>query len=145
MYYFCVGRYSSHLLRATGIECRWRARFFRTRPDQPCGPPSLLYNGHRVIPGGKATGAWRLSLTPSSFEVEERIQLYLYSPPLCLHGTSYNELYLLFIYFCFQRQSYHLKVRYVHIYAAVAQWLRYCATNRKVAGSIPDGVIGIFH
>ena len=28
---------------------------------------------------------------------------------------------------------------------AVAQWLRSCATNRKVAGSIPDGVIGIFH
>jgi hypothetical protein len=27
----------------------------------------------------------------------------------------------------------------------VAQWLRYCATNRKVAGSIPDGVSGIFH
>jgi hypothetical protein len=26
----------------------------------------------------------------------------------------------------------------------VAQWLRYCATNRKVAGSSPDGV-GIFH
>ena len=29
--------------------------------------------------------------------------------------------------------------------SAVAQWLRCCATNRKVAGSIPDGVIGIFH
>jgi len=28
---------------------------------------------------------------------------------------------------------------------AVAQWLRYCATNRKVAGSIPAGVIVIFH
>ena len=28
---------------------------------------------------------------------------------------------------------------------AVAQWLRCCATNRKAAGSIPDGVIGIFH
>jgi hypothetical protein len=28
---------------------------------------------------------------------------------------------------------------------AVAQWLRYCATNFKVAGLIPDGVIGIFH
>jgi hypothetical protein len=27
----------------------------------------------------------------------------------------------------------------------VAQWLRYCATNWKVAGSIRDGVIGIFH
>ena len=28
---------------------------------------------------------------------------------------------------------------------AVAQWLRCCATNRKLAGSIPAGVIGIFH
>jgi hypothetical protein len=36
---------------------------------------------------------------------------------------------------------YHLNNR-VH---AVAQWLRHCATNRKVAGSIPDAVIGIFH
>jgi hypothetical protein len=28
---------------------------------------------------------------------------------------------------------------------AVAQWLRYCATNQKVVGLIPDGGIGIFH
>ena len=28
---------------------------------------------------------------------------------------------------------------------AVAQWLGCCVTNRKVAGSIPAGVIGIFH
>ena len=28
---------------------------------------------------------------------------------------------------------------------AVAEWLRCCATNRKVVASIPDGVIGIFH
>jgi len=27
---------------------------------------------------------------------------------------------------------------------AVAQWLRCCATSRKVAGSIPDDVIGFF-
>jgi hypothetical protein len=27
----------------------------------------------------------------------------------------------------------------------VAEWLRYYTTNRKVAGSIPDGVIVIFH
>ena len=37
---------------------------------------------------------------------------------------------------------------YVHIDIckgiAVAQWLRYYATNRKVAGSIPAGVSGIF-
>jgi hypothetical protein len=24
-------------------------------------------------------------------------------------------------------------------------WLWHCATGRKVAGSIPDGVMGIFH
>jgi hypothetical protein len=28
---------------------------------------------------------------------------------------------------------------------AIAQWLRQCVTNRKVAGSKPDGVIGIFN
>jgi hypothetical protein len=28
---------------------------------------------------------------------------------------------------------------------AVAKWLRNCATNRKVAGSVPDGVTGFFH
>jgi len=28
---------------------------------------------------------------------------------------------------------------------AVAQWLRCCATSRKVAGSIPVGVSGVFH
>jgi hypothetical protein len=28
---------------------------------------------------------------------------------------------------------------------AVAQWLRCCTTNRKIAGSIPNGVTGIFH
>ena len=31
---------------------------FRTRPDRPWCPPSLLYNGYRVFPGGKAAGAW---------------------------------------------------------------------------------------
>jgi hypothetical protein len=32
---------------------------FFTRPDQPCGPPSLLYNGYQVFPGGKAAEEWR--------------------------------------------------------------------------------------
>ena len=30
-----------------------------TRPDRPWGSPCLLYNVHRVIPGGKAAGTWR--------------------------------------------------------------------------------------
>jgi hypothetical protein len=32
---------------------------FRTLPDRLCGPPSLVYKGYRVFPGGKAAGAWR--------------------------------------------------------------------------------------
>ena len=30
---------------------------FRTCPDVPWGPPSLLYNGYRVFLEGKAAGA----------------------------------------------------------------------------------------
>ena len=29
---------------------------FRTCPDRPWGPPSLLYNGYRVFSGGKVAG-----------------------------------------------------------------------------------------
>jgi len=36
----------------SGIESRWATRF-SARPDRPWGPPSLLYNGYRVFPGGK--------------------------------------------------------------------------------------------
>jgi hypothetical protein len=33
-------------------------KIFRTRPDRPYGPLSLLYNGHQVIPRSKAAEAW---------------------------------------------------------------------------------------
>jgi len=32
---------------------------FRTRPDLPQGPPSLLYNGYRVFPEDKVARALR--------------------------------------------------------------------------------------
>jgi len=38
-----------------------------------------------------------------------------------------------------------LEFSVVVVGTAVAQWLRCCAANRKVAGLIPDGVIGILH
>jgi len=44
------------------------------------GQPSLLYNGYQGFLGGKAAGAWRWPSTPSSAEVKERVDLYLYSP-----------------------------------------------------------------
>ena len=39
---------------------------------------------------------------------------------------------------------YFIYIIIYHHYPAVAQWLRCCATNRKVAGSIPSGVSGFF-
>jgi hypothetical protein len=57
----------------------------RTSPGRPSGPPSLLYNGYRVFPWGKAAGTWRWPPIPSSAEVKERGEPYLYSPygPSC--------------------------------------------------------------
>jgi hypothetical protein len=46
-------------LSGPGIESRWGGEIFRIRPDLPRDPPSLLYNGYRVCPGGKTAGAWR--------------------------------------------------------------------------------------
>ena len=43
-----------------------------------------------------------------------------------------------------RRSNFHYSLL-LYVRTAVAQWLRCCTTNRNVAGSIPDGVIGIFH
>jgi hypothetical protein len=51
-----VGIAIRYELLGPGIESRW-GKFFRSRPDRPWGPPSLLYNEYRVFPRGKATGA----------------------------------------------------------------------------------------
>jgi len=54
---------------------------FRTSPDRSWGPPSLLYNGYRVFPGGKVRpGRDADPSPPSSAEVKNRVELYLYSP-----------------------------------------------------------------
>ena len=46
-----VGIATDYGLDGPGIEFRW-GEIFR-RPDRLWGPPSLLYNGYRVFPGGK--------------------------------------------------------------------------------------------
>jgi len=57
-----------------------RGEIFRTRPDQPWDPPSLLYNGYRVFPGVKSGRGVALTTHLSSTEVKEIVELYLYSP-----------------------------------------------------------------
>ena len=47
-----VGIATAYGLDGPGIESRW-GEIFRASPDRPWGPPSLLYNGYRVFPGGK--------------------------------------------------------------------------------------------
>jgi len=50
---------------------------FCTCPDQPWGPPSLLYSGYRVTyQGGKAAGHGIDCPPLSSAEVKERVELY---------------------------------------------------------------------
>ena len=54
---------------------------FRTCPDRPWGPHSLLYNGYRVFPGGKERPGRDADPSPPSSAVgHERVELYLYSP-----------------------------------------------------------------
>jgi len=48
---------------------------FRTHADWPWGPPSLLYNGYRVFPGGKAAGYSVDHPPPSRTNVKERVEL----------------------------------------------------------------------
>jgi hypothetical protein len=52
-----VGIPTGYGLDGPGIESLW-GEIFRKRPNRPWDPPSLLYNGYRVFPGGKAAGAW---------------------------------------------------------------------------------------
>jgi hypothetical protein len=86
----------------------------RTRPDLPCGPLSLLYNGYRVsFPGVKRPGRGVHHPPTVNAEVKERVELYLYFPS----GPSWPvigwtlpstlPLPLLSVAMRFCRQSFH--------------------------------------
>jgi hypothetical protein len=58
-----VGRVAQSVKRlTTGWTVRGSnpggGKIFRIRPDRPCVPPSLVYDGYRFFPVGKAAGAW---------------------------------------------------------------------------------------
>ena len=72
-----VGIVTRYRLDGQGIESRWGGEIFRTRPDRPWGPPSLLYNGYRVFPGVKRPGRGVKDPPPSSAEVKEKVEIPL--------------------------------------------------------------------
>jgi hypothetical protein len=47
-----VGTATVYELDGLGISNLSGSEIFRTSPDWPWGPPSLLYNGYRVFPQG---------------------------------------------------------------------------------------------
>ena len=74
---------------------------FFTCPDRPCGPPSFLYNGYRVFPGGKERPGRDADPSPSSSAMVMKEQSYTSTPPMgrtactepqCLYK---GDLYLL--------------------------------------------------
>jgi hypothetical protein len=62
---------------------------FRTCPDRPWGPPSLLYNGYRDFPGSKEwPGREAYPSPPSSTVGHERVELYSPYGPYGLYRAS---------------------------------------------------------
>jgi hypothetical protein len=54
---------------------------FRTCPDRPWGPTSLLYNRYRVFPGGRKRPGRDGDPSPLLVpRYTNRVELYLYSP-----------------------------------------------------------------
>jgi len=63
-----VGIATCYGLGGSGIESRW-SEIFHACPDRPWGPPSLLYNGYRVFPGGKERPGRNADPSPPSSAV----------------------------------------------------------------------------
>jgi len=85
-----VGITNGYRLDGPGIESRW-GEIFRTCPDRPWGPHSLLYNGYQVFPRGKERPGREADPSPPSTAVgHEWVELYLYSPygPYGLYRAS---------------------------------------------------------
>ena len=82
-----VGRVAQSVQRlATGWTVRESnpggGEIFRTCPDRPWGPPSILYNGYRVFPGGKKRPGHDADPSPPSSAVVMKGQSYTSAPPM---------------------------------------------------------------
>ena len=95
---------------------------FRTCAERLWGPPSLLYNGYGVFPGVNRPRRGVDHPPPSSAEVKERVDLYIYS----LSGPSWPvvgwTLPFTFTLLCSSEPSYDecLSLCIIHAYSGAA-------------------------
>jgi len=74
-----AGIATAYGLEGPGIESQW-GRYF-PHLSRPALRPTLLYNGYQVFVRGKVQpGRDADPSLPSSAEVKNRVELYLYSP-----------------------------------------------------------------
>ena len=99
-----------------GIECRWGRDFpHLSRPALGAHPASCTM-GTGPFPGVKSGRG--VTLTTHYHLAPRYIYIYIY--------TNVNIYIYIYIH--------------THTHTWWRSWLRHCATSRKVAGSIPDGV-----
>ena len=78
-----VARYSEWLQAVrSGDRIPVGDEIFRTCPDRPWGPFSLLYNGYRVFPWGKERPGCDADPSPPSSAVVKKGQSYTFNPPM---------------------------------------------------------------
>jgi len=86
-----VGVATRYGLDRPGIESRWGrgGEIFRTLPDRPWSPSSLLHNGYRVsVPWLKRPARGIIHSPLPSAEVEETVELHTSTLSLGLHEPA---------------------------------------------------------
>ena len=87
-----------------GLNLGGGGEIFRPCPDRPWGPPSLLYNGYRVFPGGKERPGRDVDSSPPSSAVVMKESSYTSTLPMGLTACTEpqclykGDLYLLYFW-----------------------------------------------
>jgi hypothetical protein len=110
-------------LDGPGIESRWGPDFPHP-PRTVLGPTQSPIQWVPGLTGGKAAGTWYWKLTPSSADVKERVQLFLWGFVAC---SKVNFTFIFYHYQCYN-------VRVLKSYQRCSWVFRSCGMWRCVRG-----------